>query len=208
MKNVYILRAGEDKYKIGVAENVRKRMSTIQTGCPWPVSLVTTKLVENAEQVERSLHAIYTERSSGGGTEWFTLTPAEALEACIRLHSTREPETLQWDVAFSQTMAASSQTLSLVSDMIRKVERLIPVGTEQQRDAPGKLDDNAIAIALSIFRRRGRVSTSLLQREMNIGYSRAARIVDELEKQGVVSQLTGNSPRRLLSSSPEVPSTS
>ncbi|MCK4926630.1 hypothetical protein KAS10_04625, partial [Candidatus Aerophobetes bacterium] len=44
----------------------------------------------------------------------------------------------------------------------------------------------------------GRASTSLLQRRLSIGYNRAARIMDELEKEGVVGPAMGSKPREVL----------
>jgi S-DNA-T family DNA segregation ATPase FtsK/SpoIIIE len=44
-------------------------------------------------------------------------------------------------------------------------------------------------------------STSFLQRKMRIGYNRAARIMDQLEEQGVISGRDGSKPRQVLRSS-------
>jgi len=41
-------------------------------------------------------------------------------------------------------------------------------------------------------------STSYLQRKFKIGYSRAARLIDLLEKNNVVGESTGSEPRRVL----------
>ncbi len=41
--------------------------------------------------------------------------------------------------------------------------------------------------AVDLVRREGRASTSMLQRHMRIGYSRAARIIDAMEEAGVIS---------------------
>ncbi len=49
----------------------------------------------------------------------------------------------------------------------------------------------------------GQVSTSLLQRRLKLGYARAARLVDEMEKRGVVSPKDGSKPRFCLISREE-----
>ena len=54
--------------------------------------------------------------------------------------------------------------------------------------------DDAIEIAIDA----GKVSTSFLQRRMKVGYSRAARIVDLMEKLGVVGPPDGAKPREVL----------
>ena len=43
-----------------------------------------------------------------------------------------------------------------------------------------------------------RISTSLLQRRLHIGYPRAARLVDMLEEEGVVSASEGGQSRQVL----------
>jgi predicted RecB family endonuclease len=44
----------------------------------------------------------------------------------------------------------------------------------------------------------GKISTSLLQRRLEVGYGRAAKIIDEMEKLGFVSAPNGNVPRKIL----------
>ena len=44
----------------------------------------------------------------------------------------------------------------------------------------------------------GQASVSMLQRRLKLGYSRAARIVDEMETRGIVGQFEGSKPRQLL----------
>lgn len=46
-----------------------------------------------------------------------------------------------------------------------------------------------------------RASTSYLQRRLRIGYSRAARIMEEMEEQGIISPADGSRPREVLISS-------
>jgi S-DNA-T family DNA segregation ATPase FtsK/SpoIIIE len=43
-----------------------------------------------------------------------------------------------------------------------------------------------------------KASTSYLQRRLKIGYSRAARLIDELEEAGVVGEANGSKPREIL----------
>jgi len=58
--------------------------------------------------------------------------------------------------------------------------------------------DDAIFPAMEIAVDSGSISTSLLQRKLSLGYSRAARIVDKLEKLGVVGPFEGSKPRKVL----------
>ena len=41
-------------------------------------------------------------------------------------------------------------------------------------------------------------SVSLLQRKLRVGYSRAGRLIDELESLGVISEHNGSKPRDVL----------
>jgi S-DNA-T family DNA segregation ATPase FtsK/SpoIIIE len=42
------------------------------------------------------------------------------------------------------------------------------------------------------------ISISMLQRRYRIGYNRAARMIDEMEKRGIVSKSDGKKPRNVL----------
>ena len=59
-------------------------------------------------------------------------------------------------------------------------------------------EDELYPEALNIVAEAGRASTSLLQRKLKIGYSRAARLVDMLEENGIVGPQVGSKPREVL----------
>ena len=52
--------------------------------------------------------------------------------------------------------------------------------------------------AVKVAVETGRVATSLLQRKLEIGYGRAAKIIDQMEEMGYVSAAEGNKPRKIL----------
>lgn len=52
--------------------------------------------------------------------------------------------------------------------------------------------------ALEIAVDSGKVATSLLQRRLEVGYGRAAKIIDQMEQMGYVSAPDGNKPRKVL----------
>jgi S-DNA-T family DNA segregation ATPase FtsK/SpoIIIE len=47
-----------------------------------------------------------------------------------------------------------------------------------------------------------RASISLVQRHLRIGYNRAARLLEDMEKAGLVSKMGGNGNREILVSRP------
>ena len=61
-------------------------------------------------------------------------------------------------------------------------------------DAEDELFDEAKQAVLEA----GKASTSYLQRKLRIGYSRAARLIDILEEQGVIGPADGARPREIL----------
>ena len=61
-------------------------------------------------------------------------------------------------------------------------------------DGEAALYDKAVAMVAS----QGRVSTSLIQRHLRIGYNRAARIVEEMEEQGVIGPPNHSGKREVL----------
>jgi len=59
-------------------------------------------------------------------------------------------------------------------------------------------EDELFWEAARVFVETRKASVSLLQRKLRIGYSRAARLVDEMEEKGIVSALDSNKKRNVL----------
>ena len=57
-------------------------------------------------------------------------------------------------------------------------------------------DDPKWDEAILIAQKNGQISASFLQRQLKIGYNRAARIVESMESQGLVDQSSGSKPRK------------
>jgi S-DNA-T family DNA segregation ATPase FtsK/SpoIIIE len=60
------------------------------------------------------------------------------------------------------------------------------------------VDDDLYQDAVRVVCEMGRASTSTLQRRLRIGYGRAARLIDLMEKDGIVGPADGTRPRELL----------
>ena len=75
-------------------------------------------------------------------------------------------------------------------------ESMIPTDIPEKEFSEGTDDyyDEAVALVIE----HGSASVSMLQRKFRIGYSRAARIVDQMEERGVVGPSEGSKPRQVL----------
>jgi S-DNA-T family DNA segregation ATPase FtsK/SpoIIIE len=51
----------------------------------------------------------------------------------------------------------------------------------------------------------GTASTSMLQRRLRLGYTRAGRLIDMLERRGVISGYEGSKPRQVLIAEGDLP---
>ena len=67
-------------------------------------------------------------------------------------------------------------------------------GSDDGEQKVDELYDKAVAV----IAREGKVSTSFIQRHLQIGYNRAARIVEEMERQGVISSASSTGKRQIL----------
>ncbi len=61
-----------------------------------------------------------------------------------------------------------------------------------------EVDDALYHDAVRVVCEAGRASTSTLQRRLRVGYGRAARLIDIMEKDGIVGPPDGTKPRELL----------
>lgn len=59
-------------------------------------------------------------------------------------------------------------------------------------------EDEMLMEAIDVVMECGQASTSMLQRRLKLGYSRAARIVDQMEERGIVGPFEGSKPRQIL----------
>ena len=71
-------------------------------------------------------------------------------------------------------------------------------GSELPSGTDSKDGDSKYADAVRVAIEEKRVSTSLLQRKLEIGYGRAAKIIDRMQAEGIVSPPDGAKPRTIL----------
>ena len=71
-------------------------------------------------------------------------------------------------------------------------------GVVYANDATENMDDSAWEDAVRVVVESHKASTSYLQRRLRIGYSRAARLIEAMEEQGIVGPADGAKPREVL----------
>ena len=79
---------------------------------------------------------------------------------------------------------------------------------DEHDDADGDFDpdeDPLLERAIEIVVTAQTASTSLLQRRLRVGYTRAGRLIDMLERRGIISGYEGSKPRRVLVDEAELP---
>lgn len=71
-------------------------------------------------------------------------------------------------------------------------------GGSSEEDEVTEEDETLVEKCLEIIRQEKRASTSMLQRRLRLGYTRAARVVDILERRGILGPGEGAKPREIL----------
>ncbi len=77
------------------------------------------------------------------------------------------------------------------------VQKSINTGGDEEEEVSEE-DEELVQKCLEIIRQEKKASTSLLQRRLRLGYTRAARIVDILENRGILGPGEGAKPREIL----------
>ena len=66
-------------------------------------------------------------------------------------------------------------------------------------------EDPLLEEAITLVAEMGTASTSMLQRRLRLGYTRAGRLIDMLERRGVISGYEGSKPRQVLVTAADLP---
>ena len=85
-------------------------------------------------------------------------------------------------------------------DVIDQIEKQVEKNEGNGGDAFADDEDadDMLTAAIDIVVESGQASTSMLQRRLKLGYSRAARIIDQMEERGIVGEFEGSKPRKIL----------
>jgi DNA segregation ATPase FtsK/SpoIIIE, S-DNA-T family len=87
-------------------------------------------------------------------------------------------------------------------------ELLEAVEVEEEAGGEGDFDpdqDDMLADAIATVVQMGSASTSMLQRRLRVGYTRAGRLIDMMERRGVISGYEGSKARQVLITEADLP---
>ena len=110
------------------------------------------------------------------------------------------PEEIEQVVEFvKQTGEAryDDAVIAKIEESLQEKEK----GAKGAAPAGGDADeegDELLPAAVEVVLETGQASVSMLQRRLKLGYSRAARLVDQMEERGIVGPFEGSKPRQLL----------
>ena len=109
------------------------------------------------------------------------------------------PEEIERVVAFVKA-SGEAQYDQTVMDKIEEALKKDDKGAMTGSDTAGEGGDydELLGAAVEVVLETGQASVSMLQRRLKLGYSRAARLVDQMEERGIVGPFEGSKPRQLL----------
>ena len=111
------------------------------------------------------------------------------------------PEEIERVVAFVKDTAGEAH---YDQDVIEKIQQAVDAKSDKGKgaaaDVPadGEDGDELLPAAVEVVLETGQASVSMLQRRLKLGYSRAARLVDQMEERGYVGPFEGSKPRKIL----------
>lgn len=83
-------------------------------------------------------------------------------------------------------------------DIIEKMEKADTDASGEEDEDDGGNADSLLPKAIEIVLDAGQASASLVQRRLSVGYSRAGRLIDQMETRGIIGPHEGSKPRRVL----------
>ena len=96
----------------------------------------------------------------------------------------------KYDSSFISTMESSAKSIGAKKGDIS--------ADDSDDNTPSSGGDTKFEDAVLLAIESGKISTSLLQRRLGVGYGRAAKLIDLMEEKGYVSAANGTKPREVL----------
>lgn len=133
-----------------------------------------------------------------GDMLWFPLGSGKPLRVQGCLIDDQEVSSV---VEFIKKNGSASYDEDVLQEIEQHVEEQEKGGKSSSLSSPGSEEDqydelfpDAVEIVLDL----GQASVSMLQRRLKLGYTRAARLIDQMEDRGIVGPFEGSKPRQLL----------
>lgn len=97
----------------------------------------------------------------------------------------------------------AEQTEKITNEIEREAQRCGSLSgkhgsSDESDDDEGGNEDPMLKQAIELAIDSGKISTSLIQRRLSLGYGRAAKLIDRMEQLGYVSAPEGSKPREVL----------
>ena len=113
------------------------------------------------------------------------------------------PEEIEQVVEFDKQSGEAQYSDEVIAKIEESIQEKEKGGAKGGSAAPaadsGDEDgDELLPAAVDVVLETGQASVSMLQRRLKLGYSRAARLVDQMEERGIVGPFEGSKPRQLL----------
>ena len=111
-------------------------------------------------------------------------------------------EEIESVIAHIKKTSTAEYNEEILEHIERQAEQVDGKGGGSSGD-PGEDEDEMIEEAIDVIMECRQASTSMLQRRLKLGYSRAARIIDQIEERGIIGPFEGSKPRQILISREE-----
>ena len=111
------------------------------------------------------------------------------------------PEEIERVVGFVKTTGEAEYSREVMDKIEQAVKETEKGGGGKTSAEPAEAQedgDELLPAAVEVVLETGQASVSMLQRRLKLGYSRAARLVDQMEERGIVGPFEGSKPRQLL----------
>ena len=108
-------------------------------------------------------------------------------------------------IRYQSAFISDNEVNKLINDIKRKqkvnyldeLEQIIK-NNDENFDTMSEEDEELITKSIDLIKNTNKASTSFLQRNFQIGYNKAARIMEALEQRGVVSEPNHTGKREIL----------
>jgi len=219
---VYIIKEEDtNKYKIGKSNNLKNRFNVFGVKLPFEFEVIHVIHCDDYHRAETAFHNLFKNRHANG--EWYELSQIEVdwlkigrypyeIQRYVKRDLFKDNLINDYEDRFkcleekNATLEKEKEELiehnKKIIDELDKENKKSLILEEKLNSTFGQNDnikqDELFIEALKLFSENNEASTSLLQVKFNIGYVRARRIVDQLEREGLIGPNNGPKARKVF----------